>query len=264
MSRGRAVALRPVITAFLVFAVFWGLLRTYLEYKAHRAIALLDEASSIQIGDPEAAVLILFERYGGNKWTPDPLSPREQWTDLREYDFQNNLQSDYKYDIGVSPFGITSLHPSRFTQVLRVVKKAVPARLRPILGMRNWGVGVDFAIRNGRVQSISALALFEGRSEWLGHEWRFSNEMPHHELQGKVFVVDSAILEMEDGGGTAIENIFTTGASQQAIQAARKFNTQCFMSMSGCDGLCDVAPRALEYLTQHPDARGNIIPQKCP
>jgi|SRR5208283_3587108 len=264
MSHRRSVALRLVITTLLVVAAFWGSLLAYAEYKAHRAISLLAEASSVKIGDPEASVLTLSERYGGYKWPPEPLSPREQWTDLQEYDYQKNLQSDYTYSVEVSPFGITTLHPSRLTQVMRVMKKAVPARLRPILGMRNWGVGADFAIRNGRVQSVSATALLEGSSQWLGHEWRFANEMPHHELRGRVLVVDSAILEMEDGSGTAIENFFTTEASEEEIQTARKFNAECLTSIRGCDGLCDVAPRTLEYLKQHPAARGNITPPKCP
>lgn len=260
----RAVALRFVITALLAVAAFWGSLRAYGEYKAHRAISLLAEASTVQIGDPEASVLTLLERYGGYKWTPAPLLPREQWIDRQEYDYQETRQSDYKYEVEVSPFGITTLYPSHLTRLMRVIKKALPGHLRPIFGMRNWGVGVDFAIRNGRVQSVSAMALLEGRSQWLGQEWRFAADMPHHELQGRTFVVDSTILEMEDGGGTAIENIFTTKASDQEVKTARTFNAECFTSIRPCDGLCDVVPRTLEYLKQHPEVGGNIIPPKCP
>lgn len=263
MSHRRLVVVRFVITALLVIAAFWGSLFAYAEYEAHRAISLLAEASNVRIGNPEASALALLERYGGYKRAQEPLASRDQWTDLQEYDYQKNRQSDYNYEVAISPFGITTLYPSRLTQIMRAMRKAFPARLRPIFGMRNWGVGVDLAIRSGRVQSVSAMAMLEGRSQWLGHEWSVANEMPHHELQGRAFVVDSAILEMEDGGGTAIENILTTAASEQEIRTARTFNTECLTSIRGCNGLCDVAPHTLEYLSQHPDVRGNITPPKC-
>ncbi len=263
MSRGSVVGLRLVIVAVLIVSAVWASLRAYAEYKAHRATSLLAEASRVQVGEAEPSVLPLVERYGGYKWTPEPLPPREQWTDLRQYDYQKDLQSDYKYEIEISPFGTTALHPGRLTQVMRAARKAVPAHLRTILGMRNWGTVVDFSIRNGRVQSVLAMVLFEGRSEWLGHEWMFANAMPRYEIQPRAFAIGSTILEMENGGGTAIENYFTTRASEQEVRLARKFNAECLTSIRGCDGLCDVAPRALEYLKQHPDAAWGIIPPKC-
>ena len=118
--------------------------------------------------------------------------------------------------------------------------------------------------QGGRIQSVLATAQVEGRSEWVGHEWRFVSAMPHSEMQGKAFVIDSAILEMENGTGMLIQNIFTPEASEEEVRAARKFNAACLTSMRGCDGFCDIAPRALEYLKQHPDAGGGIIPPKCP
>lgn len=230
---------------------------------------MLAEASRVQIGAAEDSVLPLVRRFEGYKWTPEPLSPREQWTDLREYDYQKNLLSDYKYDLEVSPFHLLTIdgspgQRSRTNRAIRAVINTIPAHLRPVMGMRDWGAGVNLSIRGGRIQSISGMVLVEGRSRWLGHEWQLASAMPHHDMQGKAFVIDSGILEMENGSGNVIQNIFTPEASEEQVQVARKFSAECLTSIGGCDGLCDIAPPALEYLNQHPDAGGKIIPPKCP
>lgn len=268
MSRGRAIALRLVIVVLVIAAALWGSLRAYTAYEAHRAASMLAEASRVGVGDTEASILPLVKLYGGYKWKPEPLPPREQWTDLREYDYQRNLERDYQYDLDVSPFGLLTTdghgQRSRVTRAIRAAINAIPKHLRAMIGVRDWGATVDLAIRGGRIQAISGEVLVEGRSEWLGHEWRFANAMPHHELQAKALVIDSAILEMENGSGMLIQNIFTPGASEEEVRVSRKFNPACLTSMRGCDGFCDIAPRALDYLKQHPDVGGGIIPPKCP
>jgi hypothetical protein len=225
---------------------------------------MLAEVSRVRVGDTEVSVLPLVQRYGGFKWTPEALSPREQWLDKDEYDYQQNRLSDYRYEIEVSPFGITGGRTSRLTQAMRAVRAAVPAHLRPVLGMRDWGTAAGFSIRGGRVQSVSAMALIAGRSEWLGDSWELAEGMPHHDMPPRTYAIGAAHLTMGDGGGTMIENVFTPKASEEEAQAARQFNTGCLTSIKGCNGLCDVAPRALDYLKQHADAVWNIIPPKCP
>jgi hypothetical protein len=108
------------------------------------------------------------------------------------------------------------------------------------------------------------MVLVEGRSRWLGHEWEFASAMPEHGIQANVFVVQSGILAMENHGGAIIQDIFTPKASEEEVQTSRKFNTACLTGIRGCDRFCDFTPRTLEYLKQHPDAAGNIIPPKCP
>ncbi len=251
----RRFELRLVIVATLLATTLYGALRAYVQYEAHRATLMLAEAARVQVGATEASVLQLVNRYGGYKWTLEPLPPRKNWVDPQEYDYQRN------------PFGLTTYGPggqrSRAIQAISVVINAIPKRLRAVLGMRDWGSVVDLSIRNGRVQSVSAALLVEGRSEWLGYEWQFVDAMPHRKLQARVFVIDSAFLEMGNGVGMMILNTFTPKASEEEIQVARKFNTACLTSIQGCTGLCDIAPRALEYLKRHPDAGGNIIPPKC-
>jgi hypothetical protein len=266
MPRGRAIALRFIVLALLTVAAFWGSLRAYAEYKAHRAKSLLAEASRVQIGDTEESILALTRRYGGFKWTPEALPPREQWIDKDEYDYdyEVNLQSDYRYELGISPFGTTVAPPvGRWTQILRASRERVPEPLRPLLGLRDWGTTVELSIRKGHVQSVSAMTLVEGRSQWLGHSWELAEKMPRAYMPSRTYAIGAAHLTMADAGGEMIQNFLTPKASEEEVKVARKFNTGCLTSLSGCDGLCEVAPQALEYLKQHRDAVWNIIPPQC-
>ena len=263
MSRGRSLALWLVIVALVIAAAFWVSLRAYGKYEAHRAVSLLTEASRVRIGDTEASVLAFVKRYDGYKWTPTPLSPRENWIDQDEYDYQVKRLSDYQYELGIAPFGTTILNTGRFTQTMRGLRETVPRYLRPALGFRDWGTVVVFSIRKGRVQSVSAMTLVEGRSEWLGHKWELAESMPRHDMPTRAYLIGAANLTMGDGVGTMIKNVVTTKASEEEFESARKFNTECLTSIRGCDGLCHFAPRALENLRLHPDATWNIIPPKC-
>jgi hypothetical protein len=264
VSRSSALRLHIIAVGLLIIAGVWGALWSYSEYEAHRARLLLAEASRVHVGDTEASILNLVQRYGGYKRTPEPLSPREQWIDKEEFDYQQNRLTDYDYEITVSPYGITGSWPGRLTQVKQAIIASVPTHLRPALGMRDWGTGVELSIRGNRVQAVSAMAQFAGSSKWLGHSWELAEGMPHYDMPARTYLIGAAVLSGMDGGGEMIENYLTPEASQEEVEAARQFNTGCFTSIKGCNGLCDVAPPALQYLTQHPDADWNIIPPKCP
>jgi hypothetical protein len=264
MSRRSTLGLRFVIVALLIVVAAWGSMWAYAGYEDHRAKLMLAEVSRVHVGDAEASVLPLVQRYGGFKWTLEPLSPREDWLDKDEYDYQKNRASDYKYELGLSPFGTTNRQTSRLTQAMRAIRAAIPERIRPVVGMRDWGTGAELSIRGGRVQSVEAMTLFTASSGWLGHKWELAEGMPHLGMPPQAYAIGVAHLTMDEGGGTMIENFFTPKASEHEVGVARQFNTGCLISIKGCDGLCDVAPRALEYLKKHPDAAWNIIPPKCP
>jgi hypothetical protein len=264
MSRWSILGLRLVLAALVVSVALWGSLWVYIGYEAHRAKLLLAEISQIHVGDAEASILPLVQRYDGFKWAAEPLSPTEDWIDKDEHDYQQNRVSDYRYALQISPFGLSSVHPSRWVQAMRKVRSAVPERLRPMLGMRDWTAAVDFSVRDGRVQSLSALTIFAGRSKWLGQSWELSEGMPRHDMPQRAYAIGAANLTMAVGGGAIIENYLTPEASEKEAEAARQFNTGCLTSINGCNGFCELAPRALEYLKQHPDVAWGIIPPKCP
>lgn len=263
MSRKRHLFARLIVAVLVLGAVCYGSLWAYVEYEAHRAESMLAELSRVRIGDTEGSVLALTGRYSGFKWNPEPLPPREQWIDKEEYDYEVSRQSDYKYELGISPFGTTVGRVGRLAQALRHAREVVPTDLRPLLGLRDWGIVADLSVRTGRVQSVSAMTLFEGRSEWLGHKWELAEGMPRYGMPARAYAVGAAHLTMADGGGEMIENFFTPRAADDEVDAAHEFNAECMTSVSGCNGLCDAAPRPLAYLKQHPDAAWNIIPPQC-
>jgi len=264
MSRQCAFGLRLVIAALVIIAALWGALWSNVEYQVHRARFMLAELSRIQVGDTEASVLPLVRRYAGSKWTPEPLPPRDQWLDKDEYDYQTGHEIDYKYRLGLDTFGGPVAVPiNGWTEAFGSAREHVPVSLRPLLGLRGWGIEVDISIRRGHVQSVSVETLVEGRSQWVGHSWELADRMPRSHMPSRAYAIGSAHLTTRDGGGEIITNFFTPAASKEEVEAARIFNVECLTSLRGC-GICDVAPRALEYLECHPDAAWNIIPPKCP
>src|SRR5262249_44670849 len=135
MSRWWVLALRLVVVGLLIVVAAWGSLWAHFRYETHCARLMFEETSRVRVGDDEASVLPLVRRYSGFKWTPAPLPPEEDWLDKDEYEYQKKRVSDYKYELGLSPFGTTDRQTSRFTQVVRAIRTAFPAQLRPLLGM---------------------------------------------------------------------------------------------------------------------------------
>jgi hypothetical protein len=264
MPRWSALGLRLVIVVFLIVIAAWGSIWAYVAYEAHRTKLMLGEVSQIRVGDTEASILPLVERYGGFKWSSGPLPPKEEWIDKDEYNYQKTRARDYAYAIEVNPFASITPHTGRLAQVMRKVRAAVPARLRHVMGMRDWLAEADVSIRGGRVQSVLTMTLFAGRSKWLGHSWWLAEGMPEHDMRQRTYAVGAGALTMGEGGGMTIDNYFTPEASEEEAEAARQFNTNCLTSITGCNNFCDVAPRALDYLKRHPEAVWSIIPPKCP
>jgi hypothetical protein len=254
-------------SAVLVLVV----LRSCVRYEVHRATSLLADASQIRVGDAEASVLPLVKRYDGFKWgKKEPLGAKEDYIDKDEYDYElvheKELASDYKYSLPVSPFSLMPhplQEPGRLKKALRNAMVKSPVPLRSWLGARDWGIDVEIAIRDGRVQSVVGLVLAEGHTQWLGQEWRFVSAMPRVEMQRKTFNIDASYLEMPTGGGELNECTFTPKASSEQVRVSRQFNIACLTSVRGCDGFCDFDPDTIAYLKEHPEAAGNIIPPKC-
>lgn len=264
MSPWRTLGLRLLVSALLAVAMISGCWWVYISHEIHRAEQMLDEIAAIRIGDSEASVVPLIRRYDGFKWTPQPLSPREDWLDRDAYEYEKSKMADYNYTLEVGPFVRTLPHASRWIQVMQVIRAGTPIHLRPVFGMREWAASAEVAIRSGRVQSVSAMTIFAGRSEWLGHSWELAEGMPRYGMPQRTFAIGIAHLTMGDPGGTMLQNFLEPKASDEEVNTARQFTVACWIKIKGCSTLCDVAPRAIAYLKQHPDAAWNIIPPKCP
>jgi len=264
MPRWRTLGLRLVVVLFLIVVGVCGSMWAYVGYEAHRTRSMLAQVSVVRLGDTEASVLPLVQRYGGYKWKQKPLLPKENWLDKEEYEYQQKRQSDYQYELQISPFATIFRRTGRFTEALRAVRAAFPARLQPVLGMRDWGTVAELSVRNNRVQCVSIMTLVMGRSGWVGHRWELAEGMPEHDVPQKTFAISSAFLTLTGASDMMMENYFTPESSEEEAKAARQFDTRCLTSITGCKGLCGLAPIAIEYLRQHPAAAWGIIPPNCP
>lgn len=251
------------IYTLLLGIALYGVGLAYAQYQAHRVRKLLAESARVQIGDSEDSAFELVRRYSGFSWTPDVLGPKENWIDKDEYEYQKSRLSDNKYEIALSTLGTIFRPDGRKYAVIGTIQRAMPSDFRKILGMRLWITTVELSIQNGHVQSISATTQLEGRNGWLEQRWSLAKDMPRRDMPARTYLIGAAFLTTGDGGGTAIENFFTPRASAEEKQAARNFNSECLTRRRACEGLCELAPDTLNYLTQHPDLAWNIIPPKC-
>jgi hypothetical protein len=257
--RTRRVIIAAAIVATVLCAIAWN----YTAYKASRAKSLLAEASRVRIGDSEASVLALVQRYGGVKWEPSgstrtTMGPPENWLDKSEYDRALRTYPDYAYSIQVNPWGFPTIAPEshsrrRLDAVLWSAMDVVPASIRGPFGLRDWVSEVDINIGDGRVSQVSGMVLVEGRSRWLNHEWSLVSEMPREPMQARAYMTEPVNIAMRTGRSRGVENILTAQASEQETEAAHLWNTACLTSLRGCTDRCELSPTAFRYMKNHPD-----------
>ena len=199
------VIIAVAILATALFAITWS----YTAYKATRAKSLLAEGARVRIGDSEASLRPLVQRYGGVKWEPTgstrtTLGPRENWLDKSEYERALRTYPDYAYSIEVNPWGYPSIGTEsdlslRLNAVLWSAMDDVPTSIRSPFGLRRWVSAVDIYIRDGRVSKVSGEVLVEGRSRWLNHEWSLVSEMPREALQSSAYITEPENIAMRTG-----------------------------------------------------------------
>jgi hypothetical protein len=257
--RTRRVIIAVAIVATVLCAAAWS----YTAYEASRAKSLLAEASRVRIGDSEASVLALVQRYRGIKWEPSgstrtTLGSRENWLDQSEYDRALRTYPDYAYSIQVNPWRFPTLTPEsdsrrRFDAVLWSAMQVVPATIRAPFGLRGWISSVDINIRDGRVSKVSGIVLMEGRSRWLNHEWSLVSEMPREPMQLRAYTTEPMNILMKTDRSRGLRNILTPQASEQETEAAHLWNTACLTSLRSCTDRCELSPTAFRYMMNHPD-----------
>lgn len=104
------LALKLAISVFVVVLLLCCSLQIYTAHMVHRAFALLDEASRIQVGSTEDSVLPLVAHYGGVKRIAEPPPPIDDCPDRDVCAYQNAHIPDYTYEFGLSPFHVFELN----------------------------------------------------------------------------------------------------------------------------------------------------------
>lgn len=234
-----------LVAAVLVLnlAIF-GLARTLLVLESRRAAEFLEDLRNVQLGQTEASVMPLIERY-------------------RDESFERSVGGTNDYVMRVDPWHFYRPFPGP-----KWVGDSVGAVLwqcghwRRALGLRAWVASGSVRISQGRVHSVWADVMVEGENEWLMGDWVYAAEVPsdetNHYKETEQFRPEMSRyfahwthLHVGDETGEGIMNLVTPAATAEELNAGRNINLRCLTSVRGCHSLCDLMPDAHRYMQEH-------------
>ena len=241
------------IAATLVFVLScYGLARAYLAYEADRAGRMLKELAAVKIGDSEAQVLPILERYGGCRGILEPYAKLDK--------------TDYECLVEIGPSGIyyivSRANTSMFYRMTRAVLSSLNPRLRRAIGLRRWSVYGRVGFKDKQAKIVFGAVMVEGSHEWLAGDWTLVDAIPQSEIEklvttpgvsspysNRYLVAASRLIAMEteNGGGEAAGGWITPSATEDEKRSAHEFRWNCLTSRSGCRTVCDLYPAAVEY-----------------
>jgi hypothetical protein len=255
------------MAALVLIALLYCGLRIYTGYLTHRATSLLDEATRIQVGATEDSILPLVSRYHGVKWTPPPPTPIDDCSDKAECEYRNARIPDYAYYLDLSPFDVMSAlnrQTGRLHRALAALMFQTSNSWRDPFSLRDWLVYVQINIHAGRVEEINSGLFVGGSTRWLGNTWVLSADMPRLDMRSKAYAVSGTFLTFPGNGGAGTEHYLTPAATPEQFQAAQSFNVRCLTGFIPCRCLGDLSPRAIQYMSQHPEVGNTITTSDCP
>ena len=243
------------IAAVLVAVVAcYGLARIYLCYEAARAEHMMRELGDVKLGDSEAQVLPMLERYGTWRRVLEPYTYSDK--------------TDYEYMVDIGPSGIYYFYvdpasTGMFYRITRAVLGNLNPRLRRAIGLRRWNVYGRVGFKEKRVKLVVGIVMVEGSHEWLKGGWDLVQTIPPSEIDRYVtrwgvswphdanhYLVDwSRLIAMEkqNGGGEDAGAEITPAATDEEKRSAHEFRWNCLTSRTGCRTVCDLYPAGLEY-----------------
>src|SRR5579863_9359306 len=243
------------IAITLVFVLScYGLARAYLYYEAARAERMMRELGDVKLGDSEAKVLPILQRYGTCRRFLEP--------------FMGDVKIDYEYMVDIGPSGIyyyyaDPANTNMFYRITRAVVGNLNPRLRRAIDLRRWNVYGRVGFKDKRVTVVVGTVMVEGSNEWLGGGWSLAQTIPPSEIDRYVtrwgvswphdanhyLVGWSPLISMEskNGGGEGPFSSITPSATEDEKRSAHEFRWNCLTSRSGCRTGCDLYPAAVEY-----------------
>jgi hypothetical protein len=254
-----------VATLVLIVLLYCGL-RAYTVYLTHRAVLVLDEAARIQVGSTERSILPFVARYGAVKWKPQqPISTNDCPDKASCERFNANLP-DYAYEVDIAPFNVLSVTPpqtGRFRRVLTFLMIQTPSSLRNPISLRDWLTEVQICIRGGHVVNVYSSVFVEGRNRWLGSTWELSSDEHDNGVPPKAYEVHGTDLSFPGNGGAGVLQFLTPAATAEQALAAHSFDARCLTGFMPCRRLCDLSPRAFQYINQHPEVSNIVRTDDC-
>jgi hypothetical protein len=216
-----------VIAATLVLVLAcYGLARAYLYYEAARAQHMMRELGDVKIGDGEAQVLPILERYGSWRRVLKP--------------YTNVDKTDYEYLVDIGPSGIYYVvdraNTSMFVHITRAVLGSLNPRLRRAIGLRRWNVYGRVGFKDGKAKVVQGIVMVEGSNEWLEGGWGFEQTIPPNEIDR--FVTSPGVswphdanhylmgwsrlvaMEIKNGGGEGAGSSITPSATEDEKRSA--------------------------------------------
>jgi hypothetical protein len=238
-----AVSLLLAVAAAAIL-ISYVTVRVALAFQIRRASQLIEAVQSINVGDSENSIRPILERFGGRRWN-----------------VQLGSHEDYNYVVFVNPWGFPTLASTAPGGRVNAIKKVLNPRFRRVIGIREWIIDSEIAIKQHQVVAVQTSTIVEGRPMWLGAMWRLAEKPPEFEREkGSVVLipqdnrnsVEAGILEMGTDGGTSW-SIWTTPSSPKGErQMANRLNFGCMRSLVGCDSVCDLLPQARAFFSEHP------------
>jgi hypothetical protein len=254
MKKTLARFLLAIAATLVLMLTCYGVARAYLYYEAARAQHMMRELGDVKIGDSEAQVLPMLERYGSWRRV------------LKPYTTVDKTEHEYLVDIG--PSGIYYLvdrtNIGAFYRMTRAVLSSLNPRLRRALGLRRWDVYGRIGFEDKRVKVVVGIVMVEGSNEWLKGGWGLEQTVPPYEIN--TYVTSPGVswphdanhylvgwsqrlisMETKNGGGEGAASWITPSATEDEQRSAHDFRWNCLTSRSGCRTVCDLYPAAVEY-----------------
>ena len=253
MRRTPTRFLLAIASTLVLILICYGLARAYLYYEAARAEHMIRELGDVKLGDGEAQVLPMLQRYGGCRGSLQP--------------YTNVDKTDYECLVEIGPSGIYYIvdraNTSKFYRMTRAVLSSLNPWLRRAIGLRRWSVYGRVGFKDRYVKVVFGAVMVEGSHEWLAADWNLVGMIPPSEIDTLVtspgvswphdanqYLVGWTRLiamEKQNGGGEGAGVDITPAATNEERRSAHEFRLQCLTSRSGCRTVCDLYPAAVEF-----------------
>jgi len=247
MKRRLGVAARLLVVAVGILFLCYVTPRLLLAYQIHRASKMLAKVQRVNVGDSEDSIRPLLKRYGGYRW-----------------DVQLGALEDFNYVLEVNPWRFPTVSNYKSGGREHPIGVGMNARLRRAMGLRQWLVTSEIAVKKQQIVAVQADVFVEGKIMWLGTSWRLSEKPREFKrdptadyvqwpLPPNLHFVSPAFLEMGTGGGTSWDFWFKPPSPAVQRRVANRWNFGCLDSFRGCDSLCDLLPEAARFFNEHSD-----------
>jgi len=239
------IAVITITSLLSACSLLYGAARLVLAVEARRAQVFLQRLNTVALGEDEASVLPLFEKYEDLRLERDMGAGRGTLLRLDPWHF---------YRPFVGPRWIDS-----------PVREALfrSGNWRRRVGLRLWVINAGMTFTEHKVKSVWTDLVVEGENEWLMADWSYAANIPMPSYEAKFYQehgihssqsgysVHWTHLHMGEETGEGVVNRLTPLATAAEFQTGRDIKLQCLTSVQGCHSLCELKPSVSRYMHEH-------------